>query len=369
MKIEMLDICYAGVFAAGLLLTIVFTAAAKKLAVRLDIMDRPKNEMHKGHKKATPLLGGFAMFMGFSVALAAGLCVLCLVPGVFEKLPAINFTGAACRFTWIYTGGMLCVILGLIDDIKGMKAHWKFGGQFIIALTAVLLGGVRISAFIPNEIFTVCVTVFWFMLLMNSINFFDNMDGLAVGTVCIGMGIFAVIAALNGQFLVGGFAFLFTGVTMGFWIFNHSPASIFMGDSGSHFIGYFAAVVSASVTYFNFEGSLTKFPILVPFFVLALPLFDTLMVCIIRYRLGKPFWIGDHNHISHRFVRMGLNRKYAVMMVHILALLIGLGAFPLMWGDFKIAVIMVIQILLLLLVITILQFKLDDNNSLTVGGE
>ena len=156
---------------------------------------------------------------------------------------------------------------------------------------------------------------------------------------------------------------------MGFWIFNHSPASIFMGDSGSHFIGYFAAVVSASVTYFNFSGSLTKFPILVPFFVLALPLFDTLMVCIIRYRLGKPFWVGDHNHISHRFVRMGLTRKYAVMMVHIMALLIGLGAFPLMWGDFKIAAIMVVQILLLLLLVTILQFKLDDNSSLTVGGE
>ena len=363
MKIEMLDICYAALFAAGLIITVAATAFCKKLAVRLDIMDRPKNEMHKGHKKATPLLGGLAMFIGFSLTLA-------IVGALAKFVFALDCSNAVLRhFIFIYIGGLLCVVLGLIDDIKGMKAHWKFGGQFIIALIAVLLGGIRISVFIPNEIFTVCITVFWFMLLMNSINFFDNMDGLAVGTVCIAMGIFAMIAALNGQFLVGGFAFLFTGVTMGFWIFNHSPASIFMGDSGSHFIGYFAAVISASVTYFNFAGSLTKFPILVPFFVLALPLFDTLMVCIIRYRLGKPFWIGDHNHISHRFVRMGLNRKYAVMMVHIMALLIGLGAFPLMWGDFKIAAVMVIQILLLLLLITILQFKLDDNSSLTVGGE
>ena len=364
MKIEMLfDICYGVLFASGLIMTVIATALCKKLAVKLDIMDRPKNEMHKGHKKATPLLGGLAIFSGFSVTL-----VLALVAAKY--IFALNFSSIILwRFAWIFIGGMLCVILGLIDDIKGMKAHWKFGGQFIIALIAVLLGGVRISVFIPNVIFTICITVFWFMLLMNSINFFDNMDGLAVGTVCIAMGIFAVLAALNGQYLVGGFAFLFTGVTMGFWIFNHSPASIFMGDSGSHFIGYFAAVVSASVTYFNFSGSLTKFPILVPFFVLALPLFDTLMVCIIRYRLGKPFWVGDHNHISHRFVRMGLTRKYAVMMVHIMALLIGLGAFPLMWGDFKIAAIMVVQILLLLLLVTILQFKLDDNSSLTVGGE
>ena len=364
MKIEMLlDICYGVLFASGLIMTVIATALCKKLAVKLDIMDRPKNEMHKGHKKATPLLGGLAMFSGFTVTL-----VLAFIAAKY--IFALNFSSTILwNFAWIFIGGMLCVILGLIDDIRGMKAHWKFGGQFIIALIAVLLGGVRISVFIPNVIFTVCITIFWFMLLMNSINFFDNMDGLAVGTVCIAMGIFAMIAALNGQFLVGGFAFLFTGVTMGFWIFNHSPASIFMGDSGSHFIGYFAAVVSASVTYFNFSGSLTKFPILVPFFVLALPLFDTLMVCIIRYRLGKPFWVGDHNHISHRFVRMGLTRKYAVMMVHIMALLIGLGAFPLMWGDFKIAAIMVIQILLLLLLVTILQFKLDDNSSLTVGGE
>lgn len=363
MKIEAFDIFYAGLFGAGLILTVIATFFSRKLAVRLDIMDRPKNEMHKGHKKATPLLGGFAMFSGFTLTLVIAVAIARFVF-------ALNCSNAILwKFVWIYAGGLLCVILGLVDDIKGMKAHWKFGGQFIIAVVAVLLGGIRISVFVPDVIFTVCITVFWFMLLMNSINFFDNMDGLAVGTVCIGMGIFAVIAALNGQFLVGGFAFLFTGVTMGFWIFNHSPASIFMGDSGSHFIGYFAAVVSSSVTYFDFSGSLTKFPILVPFFVLALPLFDTLMVCIIRYRLGKPFWIGDHNHISHRFVRMGLNRKYAVMMVHILALLIGLGAFPLMWGDFKIAVIMVIQILLLLLLITVLQFKLDDNSSITVGGE
>ena len=182
------------------------------------------------------------------------------------------------------------------------------------------------------------------------------MDGLAVGTVCIGMGIFAMIAALNGQFLVGGFAFMFTGVTMGFWIFNHSPASIFMGDSGSHFIGYFAAVVSASVTYFDFAGSLTKFPILVPFFVLALPLFDTAMVVVIRTCKGKPFWIGDHNHISHRFVRMGLSRKRAVQLVHVLCLLTGLAALPMLWGSLATTAVVTVQMILVLTLITILQY-------------
>jgi membrane protease YdiL (CAAX protease family) len=156
-----------------------------------------------------------------------------------------------------------------------------------------------------------------------------------------------------------GFAFLFTGVTMGFWIFNHSPASIFMGDSGSHFIGYFAAVISSSVTYFHFDGSLTRFPILVPFFVLALPLFDTFMVVLIRTLNKKPFWIGDHNHISHRFVRMGLSRKTAVRLVHLAALDIALCAFPVYWGDFKTAAILLLQAFLLLVIITILQFSLE----------
>jgi UDP-GlcNAc:undecaprenyl-phosphate GlcNAc-1-phosphate transferase len=142
---------------------------------------------------------------------------------------------------------------------------------------------------------------------------------------------------------------------MGFWIFNHSPASIFMGDSGSHFIGYFASVVSASVTYFNFEGSLTKFPVLVPFFVLALPLFDTLMVCIIRYRLGKPFWIGDHNHISHRFEKMGMSKKRAVACVHLLAVIIALSVWPLLWAEKETGWILLTQAMLILLLVSVLQ--------------
>ena len=149
---------------------------------------------------------------------------------------------------------------------------------------------------------------------------------------------------------------------MGFWIFNHSPASIFMGDSGSHFIGYFAAVISSSVTYFHFDGSLTRFPILVPFFVLALPLFDTLMVCLIRWKLGKPFWIGDHNHISHRFVRMGLSRKRAVQLVHVLCLLTGLGALPMLWGSIATTAVIAVQMLLLLILITILQYAVDPQD-------
>ena len=203
-------------------------------------------------------------------------------------------------------------------------------------------------------------SVFWLMLLMNSINFFDNMDGLAVGTITIAMGFFCVIAALNNQYFIAALAAMSCGVTAGFWYYNTSPAMIFMGDSGSHFLGYLAAVISAGVSWFGIDYSLSRFPILMPLFILALPLFDTGMVVLIRTCRGKPFWIGDHNHISHRFVRMGLSRRQAVLLVHLMALCVGLGILPVFWGDFRTAAILVAQAFLFLLVVSILQFALSD---------
>jgi UDP-GlcNAc:undecaprenyl-phosphate GlcNAc-1-phosphate transferase len=306
------------------------------------------------------------MFTAWIVCIAAGIMVSTsnLCPEFFSDTLKFYSDGiisvAGGQLLWVVIGAAGAVILGLADDKWAMKAHWKFLGQFILAFITVYWGHVRINMFVDNDFFSIAITVFWFMLLMNSINFFDNMDGLAVGTIAISMGFFAVIAALNQEYFFAIFAALNFGVCCGFWIFNANPASIFMGDSGSHFLGFLAAVVSAGVSYFDLSYSQSRFPVIIPCLILALPLFDTFMVVVIRTLNKKPFWIGDHNHISHRFVRMGLSRKYAVMMVHILALLIGLGSFPLMWGDFKIAVVMVVQILLLLLLITILQFKLDD---------
>lgn len=369
-KLDILDYCYLGLFVAGVIATIFFTIICKKLAAKVGIMDTPlsNDEEHKGHAKSTPLLGGLAMFLGMgSVAFGVRILITFQNALPFECIKALpdlsSFANVSLQFFWVIIGGFLALLLGLIDDVRGMKAYKKFGGQFLIALIAVILGKVRISLFIDSQVISVLISIFWLMLLMNSINFFDNMDGLAIGTCCIAMGFFAIIGALHGQYFVGGFAFLWTGVTLGFWFFNHNPASIFMGDSGSHLLGYYLGIVSASVSYFDFSSSLTKFPILVPLFVLALPLFDTFMVFLIRTKNRKVFWKGDHNHISHRFVKMGLNRKYAVMMVHFLSLIIGLGSFIVIWGDFKIAIIAISQITLLLLMISIMQLKLGDTTS------
>jgi UDP-GlcNAc:undecaprenyl-phosphate GlcNAc-1-phosphate transferase len=354
-------IVFAGGFAGCMLLTPVF----RKLAHVIGLLDRPAAN-HKGHAKATALLGGAAMFFTWLIIIIAGIVSAAnnWLPDYFSETLPRHLDGfkevAAGRLPVIVIGALLAVVLGLIDDKWALKAKWKFLGQLIIAFITVCWGGIRINIFVSSDLFSIGVTVFWIMLMMNSINFFDNMDGLAVGTIAIAMGFFAVIAALNNEFFFAAFAALNAGVCCGFWIYNANPATIFMGDSGSHFLGYLAAVVAAGTTYFDCSISLSRFPILIPLLILALPLFDTAMVVLIRTWNRKPFWIGDHNHVSHRFARMGLSRKNAVMLVHLLSLNIALGALPVYWGDFKTAAIIILQAALLVLIITILQFRLEE---------
>ena len=341
---------YALAFAGGAVLTAILTPLARKMARKLDFLDVPANN-HKGHAKATALLGGAA-------------AVLCgVVPEFFQpdrQLHLAGFRTAVLPLSFIVLGALLAVVLGLIDDKWALSARSKFAGQFVVALLAVLGGGVRVNLFMDAPVLTAAVTVFWIVLMMNSINFFDNMDGLAAGTIAIAMAFFALIAALNGEFFIASFAALNCGVCCGFWIYNAHPASIFMGDSGSHFLGYLAAVVAAQVTFFDKSYSLSRFPVLIPAFVLAVPLFDTVMVVAIRTWNRKPFWIGDHNHISHRFVRMGLSRRSAVILVHLMALTVALGALPVFWGDFKTAAVIVGQMFLLLVIVTMIQLHLGE---------
>ncbi len=359
------DQIYLFAFLGGAIVTLLLTPLFQKLAEKFDFMDRPQHENHKGHRKATPLLGGAAMFTAWllciAVALAAvfGSSLPYFSDAVAEHCPGILHVSGSLGI--LILGAFLAVLLGLIDDKWALTAAQKFSGQFLIAVIAVTWGGVRVNVlFLDNAVVTWTVSVLWIMLMMNSINFFDNMDGLAVGTISIAMGFFTVIAALNQQFFIAVFAALTCGVGCGFWFYNYNPATIFMGDSGSHFLGYMAAVIAAGVTYFGKEYSLSRFPVLMPLFILALPLFDTAMVVLIRLKNHKPFWIGDHNHISHRFVRMGLSRKQAVLLVHLMALCIGLGILPVFWGDFMTAAILVAQSALLIVMISIMQFALAD---------
>ena len=278
-------IFYGVTFVAAMALTAVFTPYFRRLAHYLGFLDRPADN-HKGHAKATALLGGMAMFAGWIFYL---LCVMEFpLKDIFDSGADWHYT---TKTVVIETGAFLAVMLGLADDKWALKAGTKFAGQFLIALLAVCVGGVKINIFINQPWLTGALSVFWLMLMMNAINFFDNMDGLAAGTIAIAMVFFTIIAGLNGEYFWAAFSALNCGVCCGFWFYNANPASIFMGDSGSHFLGFLAAVTAAEVTYFDIGHSLSRFPVLIPMFILALPLFDTLMVVCIsnlsRSRMKK----------------------------------------------------------------------------------
>ena len=236
-----------------------------------------------------------------------------------------------------------------------MKAGTKFAGQFIIAVITALFSHTKISVFVGIPGFSFVFTVMWFLFIFNSINFFDNMDGLAAGTSCIAFLFFTAAAIWNEQYFVATLGASLAGCVMGFWFFNHSPASIFMGDSGSHFLGYMLAVISAKTTYYTPDISAFHMNVLIPVFILAVPIFDTIAVMVIRMINGKPVYIGDHNHISHRFHHMGMSRKKAVLLVHILGIISGLGAMPLLWGDKKSCILLLIQGLAILLLLSLMQ--------------
>lgn len=346
----------AAVGLCAFLLTVFLVPLCKRLAYRLDLVDRPKSEQHKQHGRETPLLGGFAMFGGWFLTLVLAFALIRFVPcfrGFLED-QADFFVGGR-ELLAVVVCAFFSLLLGFLDDRKPMKASMKFGGQFLIALAVVLSGGLRISLFVPSELFSIAVTVLWIMFIFNAINFFDNMDGLAVGTAAIAFAMFLCASLFNGQFFVSALCACSLGAAAGFWVFNYHPARMFMGDAGSHFLGFLLAVVSIKVSYYNPEVAGSRFAVLIPLIILAVPIFDALAVVWIRIRNGKPFYVGDNNHISHRFLHMGFSRATSVTLVHLLALTIGLGALPILWGDWMTCALLLAQSVVFLTILSVVQ--------------
>jgi UDP-GlcNAc:undecaprenyl-phosphate GlcNAc-1-phosphate transferase len=347
-------------------LSIAATACFRKLAWKIEFLDRPLGEMHKKHEHAIPLMGGMAILTAWALTLAAGVIGATQLPhlmptsitvyadGVREILPV---------FLVIAGGGAALAVMGLIDDKRPLGPFVKLGLQILICGVVACYPKLRITLFWSQPIVTWCLTLFWFLFIINAFNFFDNMDGLSSGIAVIAALLFAVVAGLREQYFVATLAAVTAGSALGFYFYNRSPASIFMGDSGSHFLGYLLAVLGSLTVFYDPKADQTVAAVLIPLFVLALPVFDTFAVIVIRTRAGKPIYHGDHNHISHRFVKMGYDRKTAVRLVHLLALAIGLGALPLLWLSTTGALLVLAQAGAMLTLVSILHM----NNS--VGPE
>ena len=312
---------YLAAFVSAFLTTLLTLPLWRSWCLRVNLVDDPGPR--KIHSTPTPLAGGLAVLTGLLLPLLAAVAVLKINGShiASEELLTYSLSKRAWQLAAIALGGIGMVVLGLLDDKHELRPLTKFVGQFLIALL-VAAAGVRITLFVPNVIFHYAVTILWLLTVINAFNFMDNMNGLCAGLGAIGAGLLAIIAALHGQYLVGLMAFLTCGALLGFLPHNFPNARAFLGDSGSHLVGYLLAVL-AILPHFYHEDQSRKLAVLTPLLVLAVPLADLVWVVLLRTKRGQPFYIGDTNHLSHRLIRSGLNRATAVMFIWLLAAVIG----------------------------------------------
>lgn len=349
---------YVGAWAATAALAAGLTYACRRLAPHVGFLDRPLREKHKGHTKAIPVLGGVAMYVAWVAVIAGGLLVSGTCRGVLSRQLTIFLPGVQTvlpQLLWIVCGATALVLVGLIDDRRPLHAFTKFAAQFAVA-GAVACYGVRVTLFWSNPLATWAITTFWILLLINAINFFDNMDGLAAGTAAIAAFMFAFTAAVRGQYFVAVLAWVTCGTASGFLLHNRPPATIFMGDAGSQFLGYALAVIGALTTFYTPTESLTLAPILVPLLVLGLPIFDAGAVVLMRLYRGQPIYIGDHTHISHRFTNLGLSRAQAVLVVYLIVFSLGAGGVALLWLPLAGTILILLQSAALLALVSLIQY-------------
>ena len=292
-------------------------------------MDDPGQR--KIHDRAVPLAGGLAVATGLLIPTLLA-CLLLSWQGSRNWLHTImvdahmpepvfllkhGLSRRAFELVAILVGAVGMLSLGWLDDQRELRPQTKFTGQLLIAFL-VAAGGARITLFVPNVAFHYAVTILWILTVVNAFNFIDNMNGLCAGIGAIGSGHFAAIAAIQGQYLVASIAFLTLGALLGFLPYNFPRATAFLGDSGSHLVGYLLSVL-AILPHFYTSHHPNRWAVLIPLLVLAVPLLDLVWVVLLRWRLGKPFYIGDTNHLSHRLVRSGLSRTGAVILIWTLA--------------------------------------------------
>lgn len=299
----------------------------RRWCVRRGLVDDPGHR--KIHATPVPLAGGFAVFTGLAVALLLGWLAVELgwLPG--DSLPPMEY-GVGRRWgslLGILAGALGMLLLGAWDDWRELPAGMKFAGQAGIAWL-VAASGVRVTLFVDNAAFSYAVTVLWMLTVTNALNFNDNMNGLCAGLGVLAAAWLGVSAAALGQYLVAILAFAMVGALLGYLPFNYPRASVFLGDAGSHLIGFLLAVMAILPHFYSVRlGAVKPLAVLTPLLVLAVPLLDLASVVIIRTWHGRPFWIGDTNHFSHRLVRAGLSKPQAVLVLWLGAALGGAIAF------------------------------------------
>lgn len=318
---------------SAFLVSLLATAAIRRLAPRWGLIDQPA--ARKVHVVPTPLGGGIGIYLGCVIPLAAahaGAAWAMRQPEFPRWIPpdwAVHFPGILARAgqLWvIIAAGTLLVLMGLVDDRKGLPWAPRLTVQLLLA-AGLCAAGVHASLFVAQPWIGYAVTVVWLVVLINAFNFLDNMDALSGGIGLIAASLFAAVMLASQsepRWLVGGCLVVLAGSLAGFLVHNRPPARIFMGDAGSTFIGLMLASLTLLGTFYGPQQS-SRHVILAPLCILAVPLYDFSSVMLIRLSEGRSPFHPDKKHFSHRLVELGLSKPHAVLTVHLATLTTGLG--------------------------------------------
>lgn len=312
-------------FLAAFFITLAATPPTARLAQRLGALDLP--DERKIHSRPTPRWGGIAIYLG--VVTASLLSILFLSHSLGQVSPSLG------RMLWTLLGaGTAILALGIIDDRWVLSAKLKLVVQILISL-ALVAGGVRIEFLnsplkglfmLPGWVGTL-VTVLWLVGITNAINLLDGLDGLLAGVSAISSSIFCAVALLQGQWQIALIMAAVAGSTLGFLRYNYHPARVFMGDSGSLFLGMcFAA--SSIIGVFK---TTTTMAFLIPLVILGLPIFDTSFAIIRRARNHQSIFKADKDHVHHRLLKVGLSHRRVVVLIYAVNVILGLGGLLLAW--------------------------------------
>ncbi len=294
--------------AAAALISLGATPLVKQLAQSVGAVDVPKDE-RRMHKVPIPRMGGLAIFLGFLVS------VLIFVP-IDTKVQGILL------------GAVVILILGVLDDILTLHAIPKFLVQ-LIAAGIVVLHGCRIDqifGWVMPQWLSYLASVLWIVAMTNAVNFIDGLDGLAAGVSAISAGAMLVVALLlvpQGNAMTSALLLAaVVGGCIGFIPYNFNPAKIFMGDTGSNFLGF----ILASISIFGLFKTYAFISFAVPFLVLGLPIFDICFAVLRRLAKGQSPMHADRGHFHHRLIDMGFSQKQAVAIAYLLTAILGLAA-------------------------------------------
>lgn len=337
------DIIYLFIIAAAFIISCLLTPIMRRMAICIGAVDRPDGK-RKLQSEPVPYFGGVAIVFGFIIASAAILFMPCGVPKTYPI---------------ILIGTVLITLLGVIDDIADMRSYVKFLGQIIIALFTVSCGGAveYISLFgryIDLGVLSFPITVIWIVLVINSVNMIDGLDGLACGISSFSLMALLVSALIMGDPISAVLAGAMCGAALGFLPYNITPATIFMGDAGAMALGY----VMACISVFGLLKGQAFFSIIVPALILALPVTDAVELFFERISRGRNPFSADRAHIHHCLIDMGLSPRGAVHVLYALSSTFSISA--IIYIKYKLfAIILAASTFLIMILIKLLPRSCD----------